>query len=224
MRVADEKDKLIRLLLRAGAIEFGDFTDENGHRSPYFFDLGKVNSATSLFGLSNVYVNFIMAEKNIRVENIYGVSHKSVPIAVLVAMQLTATEKREIGFFYNCGEMNVRNGNGFVGLDKNSAKSVVIIEDILTSGLDITDSLTRLADHNIYARGIFVAIDRQEKGTTDKSARKEIEDLLGVKIIPILTMDEVVELLYKKRIMGRVWIDEDCYNKIKDYRSQYGGS
>ena len=68
----------------------------------------------------------------------------------------------------------------------------------------------------------MVSLNRQEKGKGSKCALDEIKDLYGFATNAIVTMEEVVECLYKKEYNGTVLIDDDMKHKIDEYYKKYG--
>ena len=61
-----------------------------------------------------------------------------------------------------------------------------------------------------------------EKGKTEKSALKEIEETYGFPTEAIVTMDDVKEYLYGREINGKVVIDDEIKNRIEEYYKMYG--
>jgi orotate phosphoribosyltransferase len=74
---------------------------------------------------------------------------------------------------------------------------------------------------NINVIGALVGVDRQEKGLGTLSARAEIEQDFQIPVRSILNMDQVISSLHNHKVLGKVWIDDQAYQSILDYRDQF---
>ena len=61
-----------------------------------------------------------------------------------------------------------------------------------------------------------------ERGTGEKSALDEIRDDFKMNTFSIVTMAEVVEYLYGRKVGGKVLIDDEMKSRIEDYYKIYG--
>ena len=102
---------------------------------------------------------------------------------------------------------------------------VVIIEDVTTSGKSMEETVPILkAQAKVDIKGLMVSLNRQEKGKGEKCALSEITDLYGFPANSIVTMSEVVEVLYNKEIDGKIVIDDTIKAAIDAYYKEYGAS
>ena len=100
----------------------------------------------------------------------------------------------------------------------------MVIEDVITGGTSLHEVLPRLKDLNVQLRGVIVGVDRQEKGpgNSELSALEEIGELYDVPVARVVTLSEVISYLHNRTVLGKVWIDDQIYRKITDYRDRYG--
>ena len=99
----------------------------------------------------------------------------------------------------------------------------MIVEDVLTGGTSIRETMDRFKTIDVEVVGAIIGIDRQEKGSnvdSNVSARKEVEQTYGIPVVSIADLDFIVDTLHNKEVCGRVWIDDNTKNSIDDYRSK----
>ena len=100
---------------------------------------------------------------------------------------------------------------------------VVIIEDVTTAGTSIAETLPIIKEQgNVDVLGMCVSVDRQERGTGDKSALAEIEEKYGIKTTAIVTMSDVIEYLTEHEVNGKKVIDDELKAAIDAYYKKYG--
>lgn len=100
-----------------------------------------------------------------------------------------------------------------------------MIEDVTTSGKSMEETIPIVrAQADVTIVGLMVSLNRQEKGKGDKCALDEIKELYGFETEAIVTMEEVVEVLYDKEVNGEVLIDEEMKKRIDAYYAEYGAA
>ena len=115
-------------------------------------------------------------------------------------------------------------GGSLIGHIYEPGDTVIIVEDVLTGGTSIRQTLEMFKDIDAKVVGAVVGIDRQEKGkdlSSSRSALQEIEDEYGITIEPIVNLDLIVEFLHGK-VLGKIWIDDNIKQSIESYRDTYG--
>lgn len=76
---------------------------------------------------------------------------------------------------------------------------------------------------NVEIKGLIVSLNRNEKGKGgEKTALDEVKELYGFETAAIVSMPEVVEVLYNKECNGRIVIDDEIKARIDAYYEQYG--
>ena len=87
MSKKSSKDGFVKFLIENGVLLLGDFELNSGRKSPYFFNLGNINSGEALRSLGEAYARTII-ESDIRVDVLFGPAYKGIPIAVSTSMAL----------------------------------------------------------------------------------------------------------------------------------------
>jgi orotate phosphoribosyltransferase len=222
--VEKTKQRFVELLLECGVLTFGDFATKSGRRSPYFFNTGHFDSADRLGKVADLYAEGIQEYFGDKVSNLYGPAYKGIPLAVLTADRLAKHYTRDVSFTFNRKEAkNHGEGGTFVGRQYRGGERVVVVEDVLTGGTSLRETHELLKKLEIEIIGVFVGIDRQERGTGVRTARSEIEEIYQAPVQSLVNMDEVVKILHNRKVLGRVWIDDNKRAEIDRYRQEFGG-
>ena len=221
--VAATKLRFLEILLDAGVLRFGDFTTKSGRKSPYFFNTGHLDSGRRLGLVAECYAELIAARFGDKIENLFGPAYKGIPLAVMTADRLSRKLGRDISFTFNRKEAKAHGEGGhLVGRAYQGGEKVVVIEDVITGGTSVQETFPILRAANVDVVGFVVGIDRQERGMGQASAMKDVESQWHVEGASIIDIDDVVRLLHRRSVAGKIWIDEETKTRIDAYRAQYG--
>jgi orotate phosphoribosyltransferase len=140
-------------------------------------------------------------------------------------MALAEHQGHDVGFCFNRKEAKDHGEGGtLVGRPLRDGDRVVIVEDVTTAGTSIKETLPLLkAAANVQIAGLLVSVDRMERGSGELNALGELRQMLGAPAFAIVTIDEVTQWLRGRKIDGRVVLDEDAYQRVQEYRREYGG-
>jgi orotate phosphoribosyltransferase len=193
-----KKIELIDLLIKESVLCFGSFTTNSGRISPYFFNMGRVCSAKSLYKLACYYSEIInpLLSKD-KIGYIFGPSYKGIPLAVGIAQYLSHNSLHDVKFSFDRKEAKDHGEGGvLVGHVYTGQEDVIIVEDVLTSGKSIRKSISLLKNYGVRVRNIVVCIDRQEIGINkQQTAKFELQQELGVSVHSLLTIKDIVSYL-----------------------------
>ena len=110
-----------------------------------------------------------------------------------------------------------------VGYKPQDGDRVVIVEDVVTAGTAVRESLAlfqALGDLKVTA--LIVSVDRMERGTRDCSTLDELRADHGIAVYPIVTVREILAFLHNREIDGRVYIDNAMKARMEAYLAEYG--
>lgn len=217
------KEDFIKLLVKAKALKFGQFTLKSGRLAPYFLNVGSFYTGELMSNLGKFYAQAFLDSK-IDADVIFGPAYKGIPLSVVTTSVLYSDFKKNISFSFNRKEAKDHGeGNVIVGAPLTENTKVLLIDDVITAGTAIRESLDVLkANGNPKIMGVLIAMNRMEKNNEGKNALEEVEKTLGVKVYSIVNLDEVIEALYNKEVDGSVYINDEMMEEIKKYRAQYG--
>ncbi len=145
-------------------------------------------------------------------------------MSVATAMALADEHQREVSYCFNRKEAKDHGEKGvLVGKEPQSGDRVVLVDDVITAGTSVRESLNLLRDRcGLTPAAVVVAVDRQERGlTSSRSALQEIRDDLGIPVYAIVSLDEILTVI---REGGLENIPEYTAANILEYRRQYGCS
>ena len=189
------KREFIEFLENAGVLKFGDFTAKSGRKIPYFMNAGDIKTGDQISKLGEFYAKAYFEKVGNKKTVLYGPAYKGIPIAVSVACALSK-QGLDVPFFFNRKEEKDHGEGGvFVGY-KPQGEDIVIVEDVITAGTAIRESmeiLSSLKDSKVAA--VFVMVDRKEKGKTEKSAMAEVGEEFGFPVYSVVDVYDIIEYL-----------------------------
>ena len=190
------KREFIAFLEEAGVLKFGDFIAKSGRRIPYFINAGDIKTGAQIARLGEFYAKAYLDKIGEKKAVLYGPAYKGIPIAVSASVAL-AGKGLDLPFFFNRKEAKDHGEGGiFVGYVPKAGESVVIVEDVITAGTAIRESMANLeALEGVKVAAVFVMVDRKEKGKTDLSAMAEIEREFGFPVYSVVDVYDIIEYL-----------------------------
>lgn len=220
------KTEFIEFMVRSGVLTFGDFTTKSGRKTPFFINTGHYDTGLKMTKLGSFYAQALQARMAGRFDCLFGPAYKGIPLAVATAMALADHHGLDVPFTFNRKEVKDHGeGGGLVGHKLKDGERVVIVEDVTTAGTSVRESVEILgAAAKVELMGLVVSVDRQERGTGEKSALAELREQFGIETFAIVTLEEIVEHLHNRPVDGRVVLDDKILEAIKAYRAQYGAA
>ena len=205
-------------LVKTGAIRFGSFRLKSRRISPYFVNIADATqTGMDALKVADAYVAKIM-ELGTEFNYIHGAAYKGIPLAALVAMRLSerGIDKR---WGYDRKEEKRHGEKGAIVGDLRDGDTVLIVDDVITTGATKVESWTKLAAmRKVKPAGILVAVDREELSETDKKLLEEVP----LRMYSILRMTEIVEFLHNRAIEGEVYVDDTMKRNFEEYFQRYG--
>ncbi|MBP5194701.1 MAG: orotate phosphoribosyltransferase [Lachnospiraceae bacterium] len=218
------KQEFIDFMVDSEVLKFGDFTLKSGRKSPFFMNAGAYVTGTQLKKLGEYYAKSIHDHFGLDFDILFGPAYKGIPLAVTTAVAISELYGKDVRYCSNRKEVKDHGDTGILlGSKLCDGDRVVMIEDVTTSGKSIEETYPIIkAQADVEIKGLIVSLNRMEKGKTEKSALKEIEETYGFPTEAIVTMDDVKEYLYGREINGKVVIDDEIKNRIEEYYKMYG--
>jgi len=178
----------LNLALDAKALEFGSFTLKSGRTSPYFFNAAKMLSG-NLSELANCYVQAIN-ETEMEYDCIYGPAYKGIFLGSMVAVLLSQNGNNYPLSFDRKEVKDHGEGGNIIG--NNPIGNVMIIDDVLSAGTAARQSIELINRTGAISKIFIVGLDRQEKGSADISASKELQNDFGITVKSIVNLDTLI--------------------------------
>lgn len=215
--MVEYKREFIQFLENAGVLKFGDFTAKSGRKIPYFINAGDIKTGEQIKKLGEFYAKAYLDKLGKKKAVLYGPAYKGIPIAVSVSVAL-ANHSMDLPFFFNRKEEKDHGEGGvFVGYTPKSGEDIVIVEDVVTAGTAIRESMSILSKLNgTKVDAVFVMVDRKEKGQTEKSAIAEVGEEYGFPVYSIVDVYDIIEYLEADES------NREHVERIKKYLEIYG--
>ncbi len=212
------KQRFIKFMVENEVLCFGDFTLKSGRKAPYFINAGKYRTGSQIAALGEYYAECYLEHK-VNAKTLIGPAYKGIPLAVATAAALANNHGIDVGFCFDRKEVKDHGEGGmFVGQALHDGDKVAIIEDVMTSGKALREILPKIKQEaDVKVEAMIISVDRQEKGTGEKSAVQEAFDEFGVKVYSIVTMEDIIAAIEEDIIPGKEYLQA-----MKDYRKQYG--
>ena len=190
------KHEFIAFLESAGVLKFGDFTAKSGRKIPYFINAGDIKTGDQIAKLGEFYAKAYLEKVGNKRTVLYGPAYKGISIAVSSSIALSK-EGLDVPFFFNRKEAKDHGEGGvFVGYVPKAGEEVVIVEDVITAGTAIRESMSILSGlEGVKVAATFVMVDRKEKGKTEKSAMGEVTDEFGFPVYSVVDVYDIIEYL-----------------------------
>ncbi len=190
------KREFIQFLQSAGVLKFGDFTAKSGRKIPYFINAGDIKTGEQISKLGEFYAKSYLEKVGNKRTVLYGPAYKGISIAVSSAVAL-AKNGLDVPFFFNRKEVKDHGEGGmFVGYKPVAGEEIVIVEDVITAGTAIRESMEILSPlEGVKIAAVFVMVDRKEKGKTEKSAMQELSDEYGFPVYSVVDVYDIIEYL-----------------------------
>ena len=191
------KREFIQFLQSAGVLKFGDFTAKSGRKIPYFINAGEIKTGDNIAKLGEFYAKAYFEKIGKKPSVLYGPAYKGIPIAVSVSVALSK-EGLNVPFFFNRKEAKDHGEGGiFVGYKPQAGEEVVIVEDVITAGTAIRESMENLSSlEGVKVAATFVMVDRKEIGKdTDKSATAQVTADFGFPVYSVVDVYDIIEYL-----------------------------
>ena len=227
MKSEAKKKEFIQFMLDCGVLRFGDFTTKSGRKTPYFLNTGLYRSGAQLSRLSEFYAEEINEVFGEEFDNLYGPAYKGIPLAVATSMALHTKHNRNVTITFNRkeakdhGEGGVLVGDQYSGgnsVTQNAMTRVVMIEDVVTAGTSVRESMSVLKHvANVDVVGLVVSVDRMEKGTGEISAIREIREKFGLQTTAMVNLEDIIAFLKSAAKDGCPVVTDAELKKIEEY-------
>ena len=214
----DYKQEFIQFMCDSGVLTFGEFTLKSGRKAPYFINTGNYKTGKQIAKLGEFYADCI-EDNHLDPQVIYGPAYKGIPLCISAASALARKYDRDVAYSFNRKEAKDHGEKGvIVGYQLKDGDRVVITEDVITSGAAVRETMPVLqASADVNLAGMVISVDRRERGQGTLSAVQEVYRDFGLKVYPIVTIEDIIDCLKRDLIPGAEYLDS-----MLAYRQQYG--
>ena len=211
--------RFVDLALARSALRFGRFTLKSGRESPYFFNAGLFNDGESLATLGQCYAE-ALSRSALPFDMLFGPAYKGIPLVATTAIALAVQQGRNVPWAFNRKEAK-DHGEGGQTVGTPLSGKVVIVDDVITAGTAIRESVELIRRAGAEPVGVLLAVDRQERGQGDRSAVQEVEAEFGLRCVSLLTLTDLIDILADPNA-SRPALPAEQLAALREYRARYG--
>ena len=213
------QQEFIELALACEVLQFGEFELKSGRVSPYFFNAGKISSGAALARLGRCYAaalfNAKVSNAKLSPDMLFGPAYKGIPLVASTAMALFSDHDIDLPFAFNRKEAKTHGeGGNIVGAKLEG--DVVVVDDVMTAGTAIKESMAILDDAGARGIGVLIGLDRCERGAGELSAVQQVEQDFGLVVTSVITLHDIIEWVQSASNMTA------HLDALERYREQYG--
>ena len=189
----DYQREFIEFAIEREVLRFGQFTLKSGRLSPYYFNFGLFNTGSALARLGQYFAQALV-DSGIECDIILGPAYKGIPLATTMAVALSEHHGIDMPYAFNRKEAKAHGeGGSIVGAELKGR--VAIVDDVITAGTAIREVMAIIEAHEATPTATLIAIDRMEKGQGEMSAIQEVERDYAMKVVSIISFNDVLEYL-----------------------------
>ena len=212
----DYQKEFLHFVIENSILRFGEFTLKSGRVSPYFFNAGLFNTGSKLGFLAQSYAAAI-ADLTQDYDVLFGPAYKGIPLAAATALSLSTRHGIDKPYCFNRKEAKDHGEGGFI-VGAPLTGRVLVVDDVITAGTAIREAVEIIQSAGAQLASIAVAMDRQERGLGETSAIQEIEQIYGIEVTHIISLQNIIDFLQDAE-------DEvlaEHLPAVERYRSEYG--
>lgn len=222
MSLGADRREFVQFALQEGVLRFGSFVTKSGRTSPYFFNAGLFNTGASVGKLAQFYAQALIDSK-LPFDMLFGPAYKGIPLATATSVALAShagLEGRDVPFAYNRKEAK-DHGEGGVLVGAPLKGKVVIIDDVITAGTSVRESVDMIRAAGAEPCAVLIAMDRMERAGPDgalspHSAVQEVQQRYGLPVVSIASLSDILALLEHNTEFA------EHREAVLAYRARYG--
>jgi len=212
--LTNHQKNFINAAIDAKALVFGEFTLKSGRISPYFFNASRLLRSAKLTEVIDAFAA-IIEEEILNYDQIFGPAYKGTIFGSMVGMKLKNTHPN-LGLCFDRKEIK-DHGEGGLFIGEEPRGKVIIIDDVLSAGTAAKASINLIIESKADPKMLVIGLDRQEKGSGDISAKEELQNLFGLEVKSVISLDDLIQFVASQEEFN-AWEE-----KLSLYREEWGG-
>src|SRR5271169_1810927 len=190
------QSEFIELCTQLGVLRFGSFTLKSGRESPYFFNAGLFNTGAAIAAVGRAYAQ-ALAASDLKFDMLFGPAYKGIPLVTITAAALSDRHQRSVPFAFNRKEAKDHGEGGRI-VGSPLQGRVLIVDDVITAGTAIRESIDIIRASGAHPAGVLVALDRQERGAVSPlSAVQEVREQFGIPVTSVMSLSDLMHHMQK---------------------------
>ena len=216
--LTEKKKEFIEFMLSAQVLRFGHFVTKSGRNTQYFVNTGNYKTGAQADALGSYYAACIhehLSEAG-GADVLFGPAYKGIPLVVTAAASLYRNYGEDYPYAFNRKEKKDHGeGGNIVGYKPQDGDRVIIIEDVITAGTAIRETMPVLKGcADVKVTDMFISVNRCEVGQNPgKTAVMEVGEEFGIKVHALVTVQDIREYLADKEEYAHLLPLMDAYMK-----------
>lgn len=213
-----KKKEFIEFMMSADVLRFGEFKTKSGRLTPYFVNTGNYKTGKQIATLGKFYAELIKETCGEEFDAMFGPAYKGIPLAAATAATLATEYDIDKPYFFNRKEVKDHGeGGSLVGYKPVDGDRVIIIEDVITAGTAIRETMPiLLGSADVKVNDMFISVNRCEVGqNSEKTAIMEVKEEFGINVHSIISVADIYEYLKEQGTYGEV------LENMKNYMDKY---
>ena len=213
-----KKKEFIEFMMSADVLRFGEFKTKSGRLTPYFVNTGNYKTGKQIATLGKFYAELIKETCGEEFDAMFGPAYKGIPLAAATAATLATEYDIDKPYFFNRKEVKDHGeGGSLVGYKPVDGDRVIIIEDVITAGTAIRETMPILLESaDVKVNDMFISVNRCEVGqNSEKTAIMEVKEEFGINVHSIISVADIYEYLKEQGTYGEV------LENMKKYMDKY---
>ena len=210
------QEEFIRFMVDSGVLTFGDFVTKSGRKTPYFVNTGNYKTGAQAARLGDYYAACIQENMSEGIDALFGPAYKGIPLVTTASASLYRNYGRDLPYCFNRKEAKDHGeGGSIVGYKPQDGDRVIIIEDVITAGTAIRETMPVLKGcADVKVTDMFISVNRCEVGQNPgKTAVMEVGEDFGIKVHALVTVQDIREYLADKEEYAHLLPLMDAYMK-----------
>ncbi len=146
--------QLAQDLVASQCVRFGQFKLKSGLMSPIYLDLRRLVTHPQI--LRRVAQAYAVKLNELQFDRIAGIPYAALPIATAIALEMNRP------LIYPRREAKDYGTKAVIEGDFNAGETIVVIDDLATTGGSKIEAIQKLEEANLKVRDIVVLIDRRQ--------------------------------------------------------------
>jgi len=210
------KSEFIELCVELGVLKFGSFKLKSGRESPYFFNAGLFSTGAAIAALGRAYSDAAIAS-NLTFDMLFGPAYKGIPLVTAAAAALADRHGLDAPFAFNRKESK-DHGEGGLIVGSPLEGSVLIVDDVITAGTAIRESIEIIRAAGAQPAGVLLALDREERGSVSPlSAVQEVREQFGIPVVSVINLSDLMHHMRREARTADL-------ASMQAYRDRYGSA
>lgn len=192
LNVMTNKERLIDFMVKNNILCKGDFTLKNGGTSNYFINTEQFTTNAQISKIGETFADCIR-ENNLQFDTIVGLAYHGIAFSAATAVSLYNKYGITTQYCYDRKTPDKRDRR-ICGHTLQDGERIVIIDDVLVSGLTIEERIAKLRKQaDVQIEAVIVIINRCKQAAKDQpSGAQMLQEKYGAKVFSLITDEDIL--------------------------------